>query len=74
MMLCPECGKDSMVIDSRATPNGSVRRRRRCLDKKCAIRWTTYETSKEAIIAKSHADRRSLVAARNLLNKLLGQS
>src|SRR5205809_5091074 len=42
-MRCPKCGRlDDKVIDSRASREGSViRRRRECLD--CAHRFTTYE-------------------------------
>ena len=42
-MRCPKCGRlDDKVIDSRASREGSViRRRRECLD--CHHRFTTYE-------------------------------
>ena len=42
-MRCPKCGRlDDKVIDSRASLEGSViRRRRECLD--CGHRFTTYE-------------------------------
>src|SRR5882672_2997861 len=42
-MRCPKCGRlDDKVIDSRASREGSViRRRRECLD--CSHRFTTYE-------------------------------
>ena len=42
-MRCPKCGRlDDKVIDSRASREGSViRRRRECLS--CAHRFTTYE-------------------------------
>jgi hypothetical protein len=40
-MNCPECGVDSMVIDSRPAKSGrAVRRRRGC---KCGARWSTIE-------------------------------
>ena len=39
-MLCPYCGSDSAVLDSRGHPEG-VRRRRSCND--CKRRFTTYE-------------------------------
>lgn len=42
-MKCPFCNYvDSKVLDSRATDNNSIRRRRECLA--CAKRFTTYET------------------------------
>ena len=41
-MKCPACGYlDSKVVDSRPTPDGSIRRRRECLA--CKKRFTTYE-------------------------------
>src|SRR5579863_2883001 len=42
-MRCPKCGtQEDKVIDSRASREGSIiRRRRECL--KCAHRFTTYE-------------------------------
>src|SRR6266511_1343015 len=42
-MRCPKCGRlDDKVIDSRASREGSViRRRRECLS--CSHRFTTYE-------------------------------
>ena len=41
-MKCPACGYfDSKVVDSRPTPDGSIRRRRECLT--CKKRFTTYE-------------------------------
>jgi hypothetical protein len=39
-MLCPECGADSKVTDSRPS-HRSIRRRRECLA--CHYRWTTFE-------------------------------
>ena len=41
-MKCPFCGHtDSKVVDSRPTEDGSIRRRRECLE--CSRRFTTYE-------------------------------
>ncbi len=41
-MKCPACSYfDSKVVDSRPTPDGSIRRRRECLS--CKKRFTTYE-------------------------------
>ncbi|QDT66835.1 transcriptional regulator NrdR [Calycomorphotria hydatis] len=41
-MICPYCqAEDTKVIDSRASQDNSVRRRRECL--KCNRRFTTYE-------------------------------
>ena len=39
--MCPECGKEGGVIDSRKTPLG-LRRRRYCFGKK-KHRWSTFE-------------------------------
>ncbi len=41
-MKCPYCRKDNdRVIDSRTSPDGSIRRRREC--NSCRRRFTTYE-------------------------------
>lgn len=39
--LCPECGGDTHVIDSRETPDCQVRRGRECLT--CGTRFATIE-------------------------------
>ena len=42
-MKCPYCGfTESKVVDSRPADEGSIRRRRECLQ--CERRFTTYET------------------------------
>ena len=42
-MKCPYCGfSESKVVDSRPADDGSIRRRRECLQ--CERRFTTYET------------------------------
>lgn len=46
-MLCPCCHHDeTRVIDSRASAENAVRRRRECL--KCHRRFTTYEKAEQA--------------------------
>ncbi len=46
-MLCPVCHHDeTRVIDSRASADNAVRRRRECL--KCRRRFTTYEKAEQA--------------------------
>jgi transcriptional repressor NrdR len=46
-MLCPFCHHDeTRVIDSRASAENAVRRRRECL--KCRRRFTTYEKAEQA--------------------------
>jgi len=45
-MKCPFCGhQDDRVVDSRASSDGSIRRRRECLS--CTRRFTTYEHVEE---------------------------
>jgi len=39
--MCPECGEDSVVYDSRECFDGSILRRRRC--KVCGQRFVTIE-------------------------------
>ena len=49
-MKCPLCGNDeTKVVDSRATDQGAVRRRRECLH--CKQRFTTYERLEEVPLA-----------------------
>jgi transcriptional repressor NrdR len=46
-MICPFCHHDeTRVIDSRASAENAVRRRRECL--KCKRRFTTYEKAEQA--------------------------
>lgn len=48
-MLCPYCRHDeTKVIDSRASEESSIRRRRECLE--CGRRFTTYEKVEHAPI------------------------
>ena len=43
-MLCPFCRQtETKVIDSRASEDFVIRRRRECLGSKCGRRFTTYE-------------------------------
>lgn len=45
-MICPKCGEDTEVIDSRKRADGlTVRRRRRC--KSCEYRFSTIELTTE---------------------------
>ncbi|MFN6108292.1 MAG: transcriptional regulator NrdR, partial [Planctomycetaceae bacterium] len=47
-MLCPFCRKsETRVIDSRASEDFAIRRRRECLNLKCGRRFTTYEKIEE---------------------------
>jgi len=49
-MKCPLCGNDeTKVVDSRATEQGAIRRRRECLH--CKQRFTTYERLEEVPLA-----------------------
>lgn len=48
-MLCPFCRKgETKVIDSRASQEHAIRRRRECID--CQRRFTTYEKIEESPI------------------------
>lgn len=42
-MECPYCSSDTRVLDKRESGDGTTRRRRECLSKKCQKRFTTYE-------------------------------
>lgn len=47
---CEECGADSGVYDSRASPKGFILRQRKCLS--CDHRWPTYEVRDEGDLAE----------------------
>lgn len=44
-IICPHCGGDTGVTDSRPSGNNTIRRRRRC--RGCDLRFTTYEVVAE---------------------------
>ncbi len=71
-MKCPYCGfKESKVVDSRPTEEGSsIRRRRECLS--CAKRFTTYETveSMPMVVVKRDGSRQTF-DRRKLVNGML---
>lgn len=48
-MTCPKCQHASEVIDSRLNTGNHIRRRRRCMSKKCKHKWTTYEIAADEI-------------------------
>lgn len=59
-MKCMYCGEtESKVIDSRATEDGSIRRRRECLN--CGKRFTTYESvvNTPVLVIKSDGTRQA---------------
>ena len=41
-MTCPECACATTVMETREQIDGSIRRRRKCLE--CGMRFTTMET------------------------------
>ena len=45
--LCPNCGTDSFVIESRECPDGTIRRRREC--RNCGTRFITREIFEKCI-------------------------
>ncbi len=62
-MKCMFCGEsESKVIDSRATDDGAIRRRRECLN--CGKRFTTYETvvTTPVLVVKSSGARQAFDA------------
>ena len=46
-MMCPKCGAEMRVVDTRQAEGDSVRRRRVCND--CKYRLTTYEITLEQL-------------------------
>jgi transcriptional repressor NrdR len=70
-MRCPKCGRtDDKVIDSRASREGSViRRRRECLG--CGFRFTTYEEiEREGLMVVKQDGRREEFSKDKLLSGL----
>ena len=70
-MNCPFCGHtDSKVVDSRPTEDGSIRRRRECLE--CSRRFTTYEKveSMPIIVIKRDGSREAF-SREKVLNAML---
>ena len=60
-MKCPYCGfSESKVVDSRPADEGSIRRRRECLQ--CERRFTTYETveSLPMVVIKKDGSRQTV--------------
>ena len=57
-MKCPYCGfSESKVVDSRPADEGSIRRRRECLQ--CERRFTTYEESLPMVVIKKDGSRQT---------------
>jgi transcriptional regulator NrdR family protein len=56
-MMCPLCGSDSKVLNSRPL-HGNVWRRRECV--KCLHRWNTYEVTE---LAFRHVERVQAIVA-----------
>jgi transcriptional regulator NrdR family protein len=46
-LKCPKCGAGVRCFDSRPGPNNTIRRRRGCVERACAYRFTTYEVAAE---------------------------
>src|SRR5262245_3104647 len=55
MIACPVCGGSTRVLETRATPIGS-RRRRTCLRKGCGGRVTSFEIVSPAALACRSVD------------------
>ena len=70
-MKCPFCGyNDSKVVDSRPTDDGSIRRRRECLE--CGRRFTTYERVESMpIIVIKRDGSRDTFSREKVLNAML---
>lgn len=59
-MNCP-CGNDTLVVDSRPSPEGYVRRRREC--QTCGMRFSTYEVeASDWRLLKEHAGKARALA------------
>lgn len=73
-MICPKCGNDTGVIDSRLTNDGSIRRRRVC--HACKYRFTTYEISevRKAAYEKTEKHEKELTHKMHLIYQFATQS
>lgn len=77
MIVCPTCGRDSAVLETRDGPHNQVRRRRECLDPACRMKFTTVELVIAGI--RKHPglvttiSRRDLEEVARLVNNALGQ-
>lgn len=69
-MKCPLCGKDSQVVESRPSEDGStIRRRRMC--KVCGHRFTTYERLEDRpLIVRKRSGRKELFDGNKVLKGL----
>lgn len=76
--VCPACGADSSVTETRPAP-GAVRRRRLCMSIACSKRWTTYElcsvqqaTPGHLFVAINRAQLGAIRQALSVLDRLIG--
>lgn len=51
-MQCPKCAGDTSVVDSRAAPNNTIRRRREC--DACGHRFNTFESTVSPQVVIKH--------------------
>lgn len=70
-MLCPFCGEDSKVVDSRTNETGnSVKRRRECMA--CGKRFTTFEKYEEMpLVVRKRSGRTELFDRNKVLKGLV---
>ncbi|MBS3074517.1 transcriptional regulator NrdR [Candidatus Pacearchaeota archaeon] len=57
-MKCPFCGKLETRVTNKRDSDGTVRRRRECLNGKCRKRFTTYEKMERKVIIVVKKDSR----------------
>lgn len=69
-MLCPDCGEQTKILQTRLMNKGSVKRRRECLD--CEKRFTSTETCSSVPALKVFREKRKseevVVKPQDLLN------
>ena len=64
--MCPECGEDSYVYDTREQPDGSIVRKRRC--RKCGLEFKTTE-----ILSKIYLKNLKITRYRGRSKKTVGK-
>lgn len=56
--MCPRCGSDSFVYDTREQPDGSIFRRRKC--RECGVKFETVERFSRYVLRKRNKFCKSL--------------
>lgn len=69
MIVCPACGRSTVVVETRVSAGGS-RRRRKCAEASCAGRVTTIEVVVDRHWANEIAQGRAVLVPSKLIAQL----